>query len=159
MTHDELVLRACRWLRSKQRCQPVFAEFEHMCLTEKPDAIGWTPMGVVHVVEAKVSRRDFQADVKKLHRRLGSSMGHRRWFVAPRGMLDTWGDLNGEGLLVPSGRGLRIVKPALDRTMDVRGEREAFSIMRNAMVRHEMGVEWRPEQFRFAPLTTLKEDA
>ena len=130
-----------------------------MALTEKPDAIGWTPTGVVHVVEAKVSRRDFLADAKKMHRRMGSSMGHQRWYVAPRGMLDTWGDLNGEGLLVPSGRGLRILKPALVRTMDAFGEREAFSIMRNAMVRHELGVEWRSAEFRFAPLTTLKEDA
>jgi len=160
MTHDDLVLRACRWLRSKQRCQPVYAEFTHRCLDEKPDAIGWTPMGVIHVVEAKVSRRDFLADAKKTHRPRGSSMGHRRWYVAPRGLLDTWAELDGEGLLVPSGRGLRVVKPAVSRTMDAAGRQEAFSIIRNGIVRHEAGVTWYPDTFRFQTIAAQKaEDA
>lgn len=119
--------------------------------SEQPDAIGWTPRGIVHVVEAKVSRADFLADVKKPHRRGDDSMGHYRWYVAPPGLI--WqADLDGAGLLERSGRGLRIVHPAAVRRMSPQGTLEALSILRQALIRHEDGVEWRPDGFRFAPL-------
>lgn len=151
LTHEQLVIRACRWLRSKKRCRPVFAEFQVMANAEQPDAIGWTSSGIVHVVEAKVSRADFLRDAKKWHRLGDDSMGHYRWYVAPPGLI--WeADLDGAGLLKRSGRGLCIVVPAIVRRMSPRGTGEAKQILRQAVIRHEDGVEWRRDVFRFAPL-------
>lgn len=119
--------------------------------SEQPDAIGWTPAGIVHVVEAKVSRADFLRDRKKPHRKGDDSMGHYRWYVASPGLI--WqADLPHAGLLEKSGRGLRIIHPAPVRRMSPRGTLEALSILRQALVRHEDGVEWRPAVFRFAPV-------
>lgn len=67
-THDELVERALRWLRSR-RCAPIF----HRCAScsEIPDAIGWSGSYKHHgsiVIECKASRADFYADKKKRFR-------------------------------------------------------------------------------------------
>ncbi len=148
-SHQDLVVRACRWLRGKG-CKPVFAEFQHMCSNEMPDAIGFTAT-LVHVVEAKISLADFRRDAKKWHHRGGNSMGHRRWYVAPRGLL-TPAMVDGHGLLEPSGRGLRVVAKAPPRTPSDMACQEALGILRNAIVRHEKGVAWDRDRFRFAPL-------
>ena len=158
MTHDELVIRACRWLRSSKRCHPVFAEFQHLYLSEFPDCIGWTTAGTVHVVEVKVSRADFQRDGNKSHAKWGHSMGHRRWYAAPRGLVDP-GGLDAAGLIEPSGRGLRVVLDAPVRTMTPDAHRDAHSILRNALIRHEAGVEWYPDTFRFQTLAAAREAA
>ena len=148
ITHQELVQRACRWLRSSKRCRPVYAEFRHMYLLEFPDCIGWTAAGVVHVVEAKVSRADFRRDAEKYHTKAAHSMGHRRWYAAPRGLIDP-GLIPEAGLIEPSGRGLRIITEAPPLTMSSGAQRDAHSILRNAIIRHETGVAWYPDTFRF----------
>lgn len=158
MTHDDLVARACRWLRGTKRCkpafaefQPAFAEFQHMYLTEMPDAIGWTG-SEVHVVEVKVSRSDFHADARKTHTRLGDSMGHRRWYLVPRGLLVASDVPEGYGLLYALPKTIKVVQPAAPRTPSRLAEIAATSILRQAVIRHEGGVEWRSDQHRFAPL-------
>jgi hypothetical protein len=63
---------------------------------EVPDAIGWGPFSSV-LVECKVSRADFAADLRKVHRRAGHTMGNYRWYLTPAGLLtpdevpDRWG--------------------------------------------------------------------
>ena len=126
-----------------------------MYLSELPDSIGWTASGLVHVVEAKVSRADFLRDAKKWHRKGGVSMGHRRWFVAPRGLI-RHEELGDHGLLEPSGRGLKMVFVAPPREQCPRARREAHSILRNAIVRHEKGIRWHSDAFRFDTIEQSK---
>lgn len=151
-SHDELVARACRWLRGARKCSPVLAEFQHLRSREIPDAIGWTSGGQVHVVEAKVSRSDFLRDSKKLHQRTDSTMGTHRWYAAPCGLL-TPADLpDRAGLIEPWGRGLRVRVHATCRDVSNRGELEAVRILRVAVSRHELGVGWNAKRFRFDPM-------
>lgn len=153
MTHEELVQRACRWLRGgSRRCAPVFAEFQHLYSNEMPDAIGWTGAGVVWVVEVKVSRSDFLADAKKLHRLAGVSMGHRRSYLVPKGLIGADEVPGDHGLLYASPKTIRIAKKAPPRDPGPRAAREAERILRQAVIRHERGLGWSPEDHRFGPV-------
>ena len=68
VTHAELVERAVRWLRGTMGCGVVLCERD-AGVGEIPDAIGWRLRDVAsHLVECKVTRADFFADLKKQHR-------------------------------------------------------------------------------------------
>lgn len=119
MTHADLVQRAAYWLRNSQRC--------HVVLTERgaggeiPDAIGWGHSALI--VECKVSRVDFFADLKKPHRSVG--MGHRRYYLTPPQLL-TIKELPSEwGLLEAHPRCIRTVVAAT-----VRAERHLANELR-----------------------------
>ena len=97
-THDALILIAVRWLRCARRC--------HVVLTERgtheiPDAIGWGKLAIV--VEVKVSRADFLADLRKAHRNGQEAFGRERWYLTPKGLLSPhaiptpWGLLEWDG--------------------------------------------------------------
>lgn len=87
MTHDELVERAARWLKSKG-CSLVFQEMVTL-QSETPDAIGWRDSGATsYLVECKASRSDFHADKNKSFRRGDvPALGRYRYYLCPPGMI------------------------------------------------------------------------
>jgi hypothetical protein len=124
MTHAELVARAARWLRNTERCTLVLTEYSSAYVTEKPDVIGWRANwdnGHIRCinVECKTSRADFLADLRKGHRMRGHTMGSRRWYFAPMGVLRADEMPANWGLAEVSGRSVLRTKeaPALDETV------------------------------------------
>lgn len=66
MTHNDLCERALRWLSGTRKCEPVFHQIASCA--EIPDAIGWSScfrFSGSTVLECKVSRADFYADLRK----------------------------------------------------------------------------------------------
>ncbi len=150
MTHAELVAAACRWLRGSRGCRPVFAEFVSAA-SETPDAIGWRDHDCL-VVECKTSRSDMRADGKKPHRVLGRGAGSYRWILSPAGVLrpeDVPGD---HGWAERVGRRVLVRRDAPRRAPPTRDAVTETLILRSAVRRHEGGAEWRPGEYRFAPL-------
>lgn len=98
LTHNHMVLRAVQWLR---------AQGYHACLAEPtlthelPDAIGWNARGGSSVIECKVSRSDFRADLKKPCHKApeASTLGNFRWYMTPRGLVRPEEVPTGHGLL------------------------------------------------------------
>lgn len=87
MTHDDLVVRAAKWLTNIKRCSPVYTE--QMTLSESPDAIGWTWQGSI-LVECKTSISDFLADKRKPCRVDGYlGVGRERFYMIAPGLLKT----------------------------------------------------------------------
>lgn len=89
MTHDDLCLRAEKWLRNHIGCGVTFSDrFQAATHNgEQPDAIGWRD-GLSFLIECKISRSDFLADRKKRFRvepELG--MGDWRFYMCPPGMI------------------------------------------------------------------------
>ena len=99
--HRRLCERAGEWLQSTIGCQVVAVE-HRPGYGECPDAIGFR-MDDSFLVEVKVSRRDFLADMKKIHRRHSSGMGTYRWYLTPPQLLsptelpEDWGLLETDG--------------------------------------------------------------
>lgn len=86
-THDDLVIRAERWLRSIG-CGVTFRELvANVSSGEIPDAIGWK-YGVSILIECKISRADFLSDKKKRFRQFPEhGMGDWRFFFCPEGII------------------------------------------------------------------------
>ena len=96
--HDQLVLRAERWL-ANQGCQVVIRDPFRSWNQEQPDAIGWRS-DVSILVEVKVSRSDFLADAKKHFRsNARSGMGDWRFYMCPPGIIQLDDLPEGWGLL------------------------------------------------------------
>ena len=89
MTHAELVDRAARWLRNTLHCGVVGQEIRAYTLSrETPDCIGWLgSRGLSVLVECKVSKADFAADLLKPARRGGPALGNLRFYLTPPGLL------------------------------------------------------------------------
>ena len=80
--HDQLVIRAERWLKS-QGCGVVIRDPFRCVISEQPDAIGWRS-GVSIMIEVKTSRSDFHADKKKSFRRFPQNgIGDWRLYMCP----------------------------------------------------------------------------
>lgn len=108
MTHDDLVERAKRWLRNSMGCTVVVSE---RGMLEMPDAIGWkTYHGDSILVECKISTADYYRDKRKKWRRMQSAMGQRRYYMAPKGLLNPTCALEGWGLLEVEGKAARIAR-------------------------------------------------
>lgn len=111
MTHDELVERGARWLRS-QGCHMVLREFCALTYTgEIPDVLGWKN-GQSVLIEAKASRSDFLADKHKPFRKdpaLG--IGQWRLYIAPPGMIKVEELPEGWGLLEVRGKIVKVLGP------------------------------------------------
>ena len=60
MTHDELVVRANKWLKS--RADIITSEASPWFTKEIPDALGWDSRGESTLIECKVSYADFMRD-------------------------------------------------------------------------------------------------
>lgn len=120
-THSELILKAEHWLygnsylKNKYKANIVLRELTTWC-RETPDLLGWARGRVTSIlIEVKVSRGDFLADRKKLHRRkLEYAMGNFRFYCCPYNMirveevLDNWGLL----YLSKTGKSIQLIKPA-----------------------------------------------
>ena len=110
MTHDELTEMARVWLRGNQGCSVVITEMT--CgASHCPDAIGFHPCYSI-IIECKTSRSDFLRDRHKGHMQTNHTMGDKRYYLAPKGVLFPKDMPPGYGLLEPSGKGLKkIVYP------------------------------------------------
>lgn len=107
-THDELVKKASKWLRS-QKCVVIITEMASQF--QEPDAIGWGHRCSI-LVECKASRSDFLKDKNKRHIRTGGGMGDYRYYLAPKGIIGISDLPLRWGLLEPCGGGLKIIKKA-----------------------------------------------
>lgn len=118
ITHEELVKKAAQWLRS--RCSIVITEMASQ--REEPDAIGFGGVRTI-LIECKVTRADFLADLKKPRHRGLSGMGDHRYYLAPSGLLKPEEIPTGWGLLEVNGRGVSItVKPIQNHDKHYRAE-------------------------------------
>jgi hypothetical protein len=149
-SHADLVRYAVRWLRGHHRCSVVFAEISTSAPLI-PDAIGWR-RGWSILVECKTSRSDFHADRHKLvHRHPENAPGQERWYLVPLGLVRRSEVPEGWGLAeVRAGRVHRVVNPP-PATLRHERMRMEMDLLLSAVRRHELGVEWRHEQARFAP--------
>lgn len=99
MNHDELVLRAGKWLKNSMKCRPVLLERSTMFNIEIPDAIGFVPRtGSAILIECKATKGDFSSDRSKRFRKLPHiGMGEKRYFMVnkdfeiPGSLPDGWG--------------------------------------------------------------------
>lgn len=124
MTHQELVERACAWLRGTRRCGVVLSGIAST--REVPDAIGWSTSWLYFgstVIECKASLDDFRRDKKKKHE---TRMGNRRYFMSPAGLVTVerveslYPD---HGLLWAKGKRVSVERYAPDREdADLRSE-------------------------------------
>jgi hypothetical protein len=118
LTHDELIIRAERWLRSSKKCGVVLTELVTSS-PETPDAIGWQYGGRWSIlIECKTSICDFYADSKKQGRSLlrSAGMGRERYYMAPMGVLTkevVKRNRPGWGLLEVKGRRVYLVLQAI----------------------------------------------
>lgn len=110
-THRELCEIAERWLLGSQRCRVAIAEPNCIVTNEHPDAIGFKGFHSI-LVEAKTSRADFLADLKKPFRlRPQKGMGFYRYYICEPGIIseddlpERWGLLH----VLPGGR-VRIIR-------------------------------------------------
>lgn len=110
-THRELCEIAEHWLMNSQRCRVAIAEPNCIVTDEQPDAIGFKASGSI-LVEAKTSRADFRADLKKWFRiHPQNGMGLCRYYICEPEIIseddlpERWGLLH----VLPGGRG-RIVR-------------------------------------------------
>ena len=86
-THRELCEIAERWLLGSQGCPVAIAEPNCIITNEKPDAIGFKGRASV-LVEAKTSREDFRADLKKPFRIYPQKgMGYSRYYICEPGII------------------------------------------------------------------------
>lgn len=77
ITHADLIIRAKNWLYN--RCTVVLTEYRTYS-PAIPDAIGFNNAHSI-VVECKVSREDFKADLKKCHRQFAEQLGNYRYYL------------------------------------------------------------------------------
>lgn len=149
MKHAELVQRAGAWLSSRHRCPVVLLEINTR-LPFVPDALGVLRSGISHHVECKASRSDFLQDKKKLHfKNEDYLIGDFVWYLTAPGVADPEEVPSHWGLAVVSGSRVRIEKSAKRRVRkDTRLETQ---ILVSALVRHQIGVQWYPDTFKFEP--------
>jgi hypothetical protein len=111
--HDELVERACRWLKGSCGCSVAIGELRAFTGSgETPDALGWRSEYSI-LVECKTSRADFLADRKKPFR-LNPAMGvgTYRFYLCPPGVIEPDDLPEGWGLLyVEKNRIRRVAGP------------------------------------------------
>ena len=131
LTHDDLCERAARWLKNTKGCRLVLREVVSYA-GETPDAIGWVASGGWStLVECKTSRSDFKADEKKYCRRSLYSMGQRRFYMTPPGLLNPNELPDGWGLLEAGKRKVMVVVEASPRELGAEGYRsELMHMMR-----------------------------
>ena len=121
MTHDELVVRAGRWLRSR-RHTVVLHEIGSDG-RECPDVIGWMYRGRCTLIECKTSRADFKKDGKKRFRHQGG-MAACRWYATPPNLV-TVEELPPRWGLVEVGLRCRVVRhpmPFANNERNIAGE-------------------------------------
>ena len=101
MTHDELVKRSAKWLKNNQvstmRFPIILSEYRSYSNSE-PDVIGMNHDRTC-VIECKISRSDYFADIKKGHRHYTFQLGNYRYYIVPAGLITVEEVNEGWGLL------------------------------------------------------------
>jgi hypothetical protein len=89
ITHRELCQIGAQWLLNQKhwdfRCQYVCVELVTIS-SETPDIFGLKGGIETILLEVKVSRSDFLADLKKPHRK-GGGIGSERYYLCPDGLI------------------------------------------------------------------------
>lgn len=140
MTHAFLVRNAIEWLRS-YRCGVVLSE--QACINgEMPDAIGWKRACHSVLVECKVSRADFLADrAKPFRHQPAIGVGSERFYLAPRGLIDS-GELPvGWGLLELHNRKIQQLRPSKKNLRSDEGFRCEMNLLLASLRRVEIRIE------------------
>jgi len=89
MTHHDLVEVAYKWVLNNASCGAALKEL-NTCASnrERPDVIGFGSWGHSVLIECKMSRSDFIADLKKPFRMCSElGMGTYRFYCCPNGVL------------------------------------------------------------------------
>jgi hypothetical protein len=111
--HQQLVVAGRAWL--ERRCSVVISEMASQ--REEPDVIGWRRDGSI-LIECKSSRADYRADQDKMSRAVSeSSMGRRRYYLVPKGLLTVAEVYPGWGLLEWNGYHVHIVLDTFGRSV------------------------------------------
>ena len=140
MTHAQLVAKAVHWLRS-YRCGVILSE--QACASgEMPDAIGWKRACHSVVVECKISRADFLADLDKPFRQkqhLG--MGCERYYLTPAALLSVEELPAGWGLIEYRGRQIVRLQPSAKNLRTAVGFRHEMNLLLASLRRVEVRIE------------------
>ncbi|MDL4860712.1 hypothetical protein NPJ88_000045 [Halomonas elongata] len=104
--HDRLTEMAARWLK-RNGFGVVATELTCQGSREQPDAIGFRSE-VSAIIEVKVSRADFKADLNKPERQSGG-LGLYRFYLCPADLIQPDDLPAGWGLLYARGRGIEAV--------------------------------------------------
>lgn len=112
ITHSDLVQRATNWLKNTFHCRVILTEltaYTRSC--ETPDVIGWVNNRAI-LVECKMNKSDFYADLKKISRQTyAPALGHYRFYLSmpnildPNKIPDNWGlyEVHGKRIFWKSG--------------------------------------------------------
>ena len=140
MTHEKLVTRAVAWLR-RDGCGVVLSE-QSCSSGETPDAIGWKRSCHSVVVECKISRADFLADLEKPFRlNPKAAMGCERYYLAPSGLIACDELPAGWGLLEIRGREIAIAHASEKDLRSARGFRREMNLLLASLRRVEVRIE------------------
>jgi hypothetical protein len=156
VTHDELVLKAVRWLKYVQKCKPIFAEMV-TCAQTTPDAIGWN-WGESRLIEVKVSRSDFFRDRKKIaHRAPDMAMGRRRWYMTPTGLVRPEEVPEGWGLVTVDGANATVIVEAPERVLGSLAQTQEMRMLSSAIRRLTLGSNFKEATGRWETLVARLE--
>jgi hypothetical protein len=140
MTHAQLVQKAVEWLRA-HRCGVVLSE--QACLSgEMPDAIGWKRACHSILMECKVSRSDFLADLEKpfrLQPEIG--VGCERFYLAAAGLIRAQEIPTGWGLLEYHNRKIELVRASARNLRTATGFRYEMNLLLASLRRVEVRIE------------------
>jgi hypothetical protein len=140
MTHAQLVERAVAWLR-RYRCGVVLSE--QACVSgEVPDAIGWKNKCHSVLVECKITRADFLADLDKPFRQSsGKGMGAERFYLAQPQVIRIEELPAGWGLLECRGRTIEIIRRSRKDLRSAEGFRHEMNLLLASLRRVEVRIE------------------
>lgn len=139
MTHDELVIRAVRWLRYSARCGVAIPE-PVTYSDEQPDALGWLAQGAICIlVECKTSRADFKVDQNKTFRKQPrDGIGNRRYYMTLPGLLTIDELPKGWGLLEVHDKRIVMARDSIDFEIafgNMKSEQFMYAYLRRAQSR------------------------
>lgn len=140
MTHAQLVQNAVAWLR-RYRCGVILSE--QACISgEVPDAIGWKRACHSVVVECKVSRADFPADLgKPFRRKPATGVGCERFYLSPTGLIRPEEVLPGWGLLECRSRKVNMLRESAKNLRSATGFRYEMNLLLASLRRVEIRIE------------------
>ncbi|HTR24508.1 MAG TPA: hypothetical protein VMI10_11030 [Terriglobales bacterium] len=140
MTHAKLVEMGVAWLR-RYRCGVVLSE--QACVSgEMPDAIGWKKACHSVLVECKVTRSDFLVDCAKPWRQQPETgVGAERYYLAPRGLIETDEVPRGWGLLEICGREIEMAKRSVKNLRSAVGFEYEMNLLLSSLRRVEVRIE------------------
>lgn len=122
MNHDTLAEQGALYLQRRKRCILTWANVRSLRSNEQPDVIGWASDGTSYVLEAKTTRADFLADLKKPWRQGQAALGMYRYYYTLPGLLNPEALPPGWGLLEQGAKRVRTVKDASPCEVSRRGE-------------------------------------